>query len=151
MMQQKLQELVEEISATFFKKRFRHTARFNPRLRTTGGRYLLVSHDIEINPKYLEEHGMKEMVGIIKHELCHYHLHIEGKGYKHRDKEFRELLEQVKAPRFCSPLVRTRQNRKTYSYKCLVCSQKFLRKKRMNTLRYVCGKCGGKIEQVFSG
>ncbi|MCD7036721.1 SprT family protein [Metabacillus sp. GX 13764] len=143
---QKLQELVEEISKVHFNKSFSHTARFNPRLRTTGGRYLLVSHDIEINPKYLEEHGLDEVIGIIKHELCHYHLHLEGKGYKHRDKDFRELLEEVKAPRFCTPLVSSKTERKTYSYKCTACSMQFIRKKRMNTLRYVCGKCGGKIK-----
>ena len=29
---------------------------------------------------------MEELIGIIKHELCHYHLHLEGKGYQHRDR-----------------------------------------------------------------
>ena len=63
---------------------FIHQALFNPRLITTGGRYLLYSHNIEINKKYLDQLGMDELIGIIKHELCHYHLHLEGKGYKHR-------------------------------------------------------------------
>jgi predicted SprT family Zn-dependent metalloprotease len=34
-----------------------HCAYFNKRLRTTGGRYLLKSHDIEINPKQYEHYG----------------------------------------------------------------------------------------------
>ena len=38
---------------------------------------------------------MEELIGIIKHELCHYHLHLEGKGYQHRDKDFKELLKKV--------------------------------------------------------
>lgn len=99
-----LQKLTEDISETYFKKPFRHQALFNDRLKTTGGRYLLTSHNIELNRKYLIEHGREELIGIIKHELCHYHLHLEGKGYKHRDRDFRMLLQQVNAPRFCTPL-----------------------------------------------
>ncbi|MGW6300597.1 SprT family protein, partial [Peribacillus butanolivorans] len=49
---QQLQKLVEDISKKDFQKAFRHLACFNPRLRTTGGRYLLRSHNIEINKKY---------------------------------------------------------------------------------------------------
>ncbi|MDK2599449.1 SprT family protein [Bacillus stercoris] len=75
-----LQKLTEDISETYFKKPFRHQALFNDRLKTTGGRYLLTSHNIELNRKYLIEHGREELIGIIKHELCHYHLHLEGKG-----------------------------------------------------------------------
>ena len=66
---EQLQKLVERISIHFFQKPFKHKARFNPRLRTTGGRYLLHTHDIEINKKYYEQHGEKELIGIIKHEL----------------------------------------------------------------------------------
>lgn len=75
-----LQKLVEEISLKDFNRRFKHLASFNPRLRTTGGRYLLRSHNIEINKKYLDERGIDEIIGIIKHELCHYHLHIGKRG-----------------------------------------------------------------------
>ena len=88
MNQEQLQKLVEDISVTTFKKRFVHSAYFNSRLRTTGGRYLLQSHNIEINKKYYDEQGVEELVGIIKHELCHYHLHLEKKGYQHKDPDF---------------------------------------------------------------
>lgn len=107
-----LQKLTEDISETYFKKPFRHQALFNDRLKTTGGRYLLTSHNIELNRKYLIEHGREELIGIIKHELCHYHLHLEGKGYKHRDRDFRMLLQQVNAPRFCTPLKKKAENKK---------------------------------------
>lgn len=99
-----LQKLVEQISLSFFGKKFVHKAYFNHRLRTTGGRYLLNNHDIEVNKKYYEQYGMDELIGIIKHELCHYHLHIEGKGFRHRDSDFKMLLKKVGAPRFCTPL-----------------------------------------------
>ena len=55
---------------------------------------MLANHSIEINPLVFEIHGMNELVGVIKHELCHYHLHLEGKGYKHRDADFRELFKR---------------------------------------------------------
>ena len=65
---------------------------------------MLSDHSIEINPLVVEVYGMEELIGVIKHELCHYHLHIEGKGYRHRDADFKNLLHQTSSPRFCQPL-----------------------------------------------
>lgn len=144
-----LQILVEDTSLTYFFKKFNHKATFNPRLRTTGGRYLLHSHNIEINKKYFEERGMDELIGIIKHELCHYHLHLEKRGYQHRDADFRKLLKEVGAPRFCTPLAEPkRRSHKICRYQCKECGQMFARKRRINTDRYVCGKCKGKLKLV---
>ena len=75
-----LQNLVEEIAHTYFHQPFIHQARFNSRLRTTGGRYLLTSHDIEINPQIATDYADTILVGVIKHELCHYFLHQQGRG-----------------------------------------------------------------------
>jgi SprT-like protein len=50
-----LQTLVTKLSVTHFDKNFKHKAYFNHRLRTTGGRYLLDSHNIEINYKQYEK------------------------------------------------------------------------------------------------
>jgi predicted SprT family Zn-dependent metalloprotease len=72
-------DLVNTLSLRYFHKPFLHEVKFNHRLRTTGGRYIPAKKLIELNPKYLEKED--EFIGIIKHELCHYHLHIEGKGY----------------------------------------------------------------------
>lgn len=91
----KLQRMVENLSEEKFGRTFRHCAYFNKRLRTTGGRYLLKSHDIEINPKQYEHYGEDAVVKIILHELCHYHLHIAGKGYQHKDQDFKRLSQQV--------------------------------------------------------
>lgn len=145
---QQLQKLVEKISRDVFHKPFKHQAVFNPRLKTTGGRYLLQNHHIEMNKKYLEEFGIEELIGIIKHELCHYHLHLEGKGYQHRDRDFRELLKKVGAPRFCSSLPADkvkRKPRKVLTYICRNCELVFTRKRRIDTERYVCGRCRGKL------
>lgn len=142
-----LQTLCEQLSIEFFGKQFAHTVRFNNRLRTTGGRYLLKSHDIEINPKYYNEQGIEAISDILKHELCHYHLHIEGKGYQHKDQDFKLLLKKVGGPRFCKPLstsIRRKQVIK-YIYECKTCKQTYKRKRRMDTARYVCGRCRGKL------
>ncbi|QHJ69241.1 SprT family protein [Planococcus halotolerans] len=139
--------LIKEISETIFKKPFIHKGVFNSRLRTTGGRYMLRSHNIEINPSSYEKFGYKELEGIIKHELCHYHLHLEGKGYKHRDADFRNLLQQTGSPRFCSHIEQNgkRQTTKRYIYQCVSCQTDYSRKIRMNTERYRCGRCAGKL------
>ena len=145
---QELQKLVEEISREFFNKSFLHQALFNSRLKTTGGRYLLHSHNIEVNKKYLVQLGMGELISIIKHELCHYHLHQEGRGYKHGDKDFKELLQKVGGARYCTPLPETAVTRKTnriLTYVCIECSEVYNRKKRLDTKRYVCGSCRGKL------
>ena len=142
-----LQSLVEQISIKDFQRTFNHKAFFNNRLRTTGGRYLLVSHNIEINRRYLDEKGLEELIGIIKHELCHYHLHLQGKGYRHGDRDFKMLMAKTKSPRFCSTLDSV--NRKTQAikwlYECQSCGLEYKRKRRLDIKKYVCGKCRGKI------
>ncbi|MBM7655682.1 SprT family protein [Neobacillus cucumis] len=151
MEQRELQFLVEKISVEFFGRPFKHTAVFNPRLRSTGGRYLLGTHNIEINKKYLEQLGETELIGIIKHELCHYHLHLEGKGYQHKDQDFKLLLKRVGAPRFCNQLPERKAKRKVARillYQCTDCQQTYQRKRSINTSRYVCGKCRGRLKKI---
>lgn len=147
MTNQELTELIKEISAAVFHKPFKHQGIFNNRLRTTGGRYLLRSHNIEINPKSYGEFGYTELEGIIKHELCHYHLHLEGRGYKHRDADFRQLLTATGSPRFCSSVENNSPGKRTkrYVYECISCNTNYIRKIRMNVERYRCGKCSGKL------
>lgn len=151
MEQQKLQLLVEKISAEVFGKPFQHQASFNPRLRSTGGRYLLSTHNIELNKKYLEQLGEKELVGIIKHELCHYHLHLGGRGYQHKDRDFKNLLKKVEAPRFCKQLPErkiVRSSKRILMYQCTNCQMSFKRKRTVDTSKYVCGKCRGKLTKI---
>ncbi|WP_339229834.1 SprT family protein [Oceanobacillus sp. FSL K6-2867] len=145
--EKELYELVNKISVTYFQKPFIDDVRFNHRLRTTGGRYIPVKRLIELNPKYAMEMGQNEFIGIIKHELCHYHLHIEGKGYRHRDKDFRELLKRTGSPRFCSPLPSEEKNYK-HVYRCKKCDQVYERKRRINIQKYRCGKCKGALKYV---
>ena len=73
-------------SPSDFGKPFRHTARYNHRLRTTGGRYF--PDHRTINPAYLEAGRRRQ--GIIRYELCHYHLHLK-EGLSPPSPEFRRL------------------------------------------------------------
>ncbi|NEU32602.1 SprT family protein [bacterium LRH843] len=142
----RLQIMVEEISIAYFKRPFEHKATFNKRLRTTGGRYLLSNHNIEINPKQYEFFGEDALVGIIKHELCHYHLHLLGMGYKHRDRDFKRLMERVGAPRFCDIVPGTTNKEPVrYQYECSHCNLLYNRKRKIDVKKYVCGKCRGKL------
>lgn len=146
---QALQRLVEKISLEDFGRKFEHRVFFNGRLRTTGGRYRLKDHDIEINPKMLTEHDSTVLIGIIKHELCHYHLHLEGKGYKHKDSEFKALLKKVDGLRY-APESKSEKPRveRFYIYKCEKCETLYQRKRRVNIARFVCSKCHGNIKLV---
>jgi SprT-like protein len=143
---QELQIWVERVSIQYFGLPFRHRAVFNPRLRTTGGRYFTKTHHIEISPHQLEVYGPEETEAIIKHELCHYHLHLQGKGYKHRDADFKALLAKVGGSRHCRPLpgaARTLPIR--YLLVCRDCGQTYPRKRKVDPRKYVCGRCRGKL------
>jgi SprT-like protein len=145
--EKELKDLVNDISIEFFHKPFVDKVIFNSRLRTTGGRYLPMKRLIELNPKYLYEMDHNEFIGIIKHELCHYHLHIEGKGYKHSDKEFKTLLEQTGSPRHCKPLP-SNLNSQKHQYECQKCGQIYQRVRRVNINKYRCGICRGKLREL---
>ncbi|MBA4496001.1 SprT family protein [Paenactinomyces guangxiensis] len=149
MTDQELQRWVEQLSLMHFGIPFAHLARFNSRLRTTGGRYHLSDHRIEMNPKMLEVHGREVFTRIILHELCHYHLHIQGKGYRHRDRDFRELLEQVGGLRYAPPLHPSAKKNQIAKVllTCKHCGKTYYRKRKVNLARYICGDCRGPLEQ----
>lgn len=140
MNEHELQNLTEEISRTSFHREFTHKITYNKRLRSSGGRYLLQTGNIEINPLVEQELGLEALIGVIKHELCHYHLHQTGGGYRHRDADFKRLLHQVGGSRFVE-----RMKEPNFIYECTACHHRYPRMRKMNTNRYVCGKCCGKL------
>lgn len=141
-----LQRLVEEISLQWFAKPFQHIAVFNTRLRTTAGRYIYGPHRIEINPRYHALHDMQELTSTIKHELCHYHLALEKRPFGHGSADFRLLLARVGATRYAKPCPELANKRtQVYLYLCTQCRHIYHRRRRINTRRYVCGKCKGKL------
>lgn len=142
-----LQAWVEEVSLTSFGRPFRHRATFNSRLRSTGGRYFIKSHNIEISPHQLAINGKEETEAIIKHELCHYHLHLLGRGYKHGDNDFKRLLVQVGATRHCRALPGARRSLPVkYLLVCQSCEMTYPRKRRTDPRKYACGRCRGKLK-----
>ncbi|MEY8445263.1 SprT family protein [Enterococcus ratti] len=144
MTQEELQQLVENISLESFSLPFKHQAIFNPRLRTTGGRYHLTDHHLDFNPKMFREIDEAMRAGIIKHELCHYHLHLSNRGYRHKDAEFKTLLKKTGGLRY-APVISSEKASKIECYQCQNCSTTFYRKRKINTDRCVCGKCRGKL------
>ena len=140
MNEHELQQLTQEISRTSFHREFTHKITYNRRLRSSGGRYLLKTGNIEINPLVEQELGLEALIGVIKHELCHYHLHQTGGGYRHKDADFKRLLHQVGGSRFVE-----RMKEPNFLYECTACHHRYPRMRKMNTNRYVCGKCRGKL------
>lgn len=148
MTDQELQRLVEQVSLTAFHRPFRHQARFNPRLKTTGGRYFIGDHHLDFNPKYAATLSPADFVGIVKHELCHYHLHLSGQPYQHRSPAFKTLLAQVGGSRYVPATAapsRQAQHPARYQYRCQKCGQVYWRQRRINLQRFVCGRCQGQL------
>lgn len=143
-----LQKLVEEVSETDFHRKFTHEAYFNSRLRTTGGRYQLQTHNIDINPRMLSEHDLPTLIGIIKHELCHYHLHLTHQGYQHQDATFRHLLRQVGGSRFAPASPVKSRKKVRLIYVCQQCGLRYPRQRHIDLKKYRCGKCGGRLQLV---
>ena len=147
MTDQELLAYTQAWSLAAFQRPFRHQIYFNRRLKTTGGRYHLSDHHIDINPLMLEEFDLANLKRVVLHELCHYHLHLTGRGYQHRDQDFKHLLAAVGGARYAP---RTSQRRRVqaqqrYCYQCQVCGIRYWRKRRVNLARYRCGRCRGRL------
>ncbi|QGZ27620.1 SprT family protein [Streptococcus ruminicola] len=142
-----LTNYVKEVSQEDFGKVFRHTAIWNTRLRTTGGRFFPADGHLDFNPKILEVFGLETFRKIVRHELCHYHLYFEGKGYKHADADFKELLQKVDGLRYAPTMP---SETAYHCYRCQKCGQEYRRKRRVNTKKYRCGRCHGKLLEIKS-
>lgn len=148
MTEEELQKFVESISCQFFGRQFKHQVKINKRMTTTGGRYHLDDHHIEVNAHFLAPQYRQELIGIIKHELTHYHLHLTHKGYRHKDQDFNILLDKVGGSRYAPDIGLKRKRKAKYLYVCTICGQQFVRVRRINLRRYGCGKCGGRLKLV---
>ncbi|MFV0558511.1 MAG: SprT family protein [Enterococcus sp.] len=141
MTEAELQRLVETVSWTFFQRPFTHQAHFNRRLQTTGGRYHLKDHHLDFNYQLFQKVEQEVIVGIIKHELCHYHLHLQGLGFRHQDVDFKTLLAQTGGLRY-APV----EKKAKWCYRCQSCGQQYWRMRRVNLNKFGCGHCRGKLQ-----
>ena len=151
MTNQELQNLVERWSQESFGRPFLHQAVFNRRLKTTGGRYHLGDHHIDINPLMLEEYDLATLKQVVLHELCHYHLHLTGRGFGHRDRDFKALLMQVGGSRYAPPTSKARRSGGVvvrYRYRCTGCGLIIGRNRRFNLACFVCRRCGHRFEEI---
>ena len=139
---QELQRLTEKWSLQYFNRPFTHRIFFNPRLRTTGGRYHLTDGHIDINPLMYTEFDISNLKRVVLHELCHYHLHQTGRDYHHRSKDFRTLLAQVGGSRYAPVTSKARPPKRHLFYQCQGCGVVIARQRHFNTHRYVCRRCG---------
>ncbi|NQG96943.1 SprT family protein [Streptococcus suis] len=140
-----LTEYVKQVSLEDFGKEFRHVAVWNRRLRSTGGRFFSSDGHLDFNPKHLEEQGLEVFRKIVRHELCHYHLYFEKKGYRHKDKDFKELLVAVDGLRYVPSLQQTAKP--FLHYPCQSCGQIYQRRRRIDLKKYRCGRCKGPLKQ----
>lgn len=145
MTNEQLQKLTMQWSLELFNRPFVHKIVFNRRLKTTGGRYHLSDHHIDINPLMIEQFDEHTLKDVVLHELCHYHLHLTGCDYHHRSQDFKKLLVQVGGSRY-APLTTARQH--VVQYQCQSCHTIIIRHRRFNTRRYVCGRCGGRLKEI---
>lgn len=144
-----LQVLTEKWSMESFHRPFEHQVFFNKRLQTTGGRYHLNDHHIDVNPKMLDEFDVQNLKEVVLHELCHYHLHLMGRDYQHKSPEFKQLLAQVGGKRYAPPVASViEKRRKLVFYRCQHCGSIISRKRHFNTTRYVCARCRGKFSEI---
>ena len=139
-----LTDYVKQVSSEDFGKPFKHQAQWNTRLRSTGGRFFPKDGLLDFNPKVYQELGLEVFRKIVRHELCHYHLYFEGKGYQHKDLAFKQLLKEVDGLRFVPPLSSSNQ-KPSLVYTCQSCQQIYQRKRKIDTKRYRCGLCRGKL------
>lgn len=137
-----LTEYVQAVSLEDFGYPFCHEAFWNKRLRSSGGRFFPKDGHLDFNPKFYTQYDLDVFRKIVRHELCHYHLYFAGKGYRHKDADFKKLLAQVEGLRFAPPL----SGAKTFHYyQCSKCGQIYQRQRRINLSKYVCRYCHGKL------
>lgn len=139
-----LTDYVKQVSLEDFGRPFIHQAQWNSRLRSTGGRFFPKDGHLDFNPKVYQELGLDVFRKIVRHELCHYHLYFQGKGYQHKDRDFKELLKAVDGLRFV-PTLPNSSSKPLKLYRCQSCQQSYHRKRKIDTKRYRCGLCRGKL------
>ncbi|WP_165329192.1 SprT family protein [Streptococcus tangpeifui] len=137
-----LTDYVKQVSLEDFGQPFKHRAFWNRRLRTTGGRFFPKDGHLDFNPKIYEAVELTIFRKIVRHELCHYHLYYAGKGYKHDDREFRQLLKEVDGLRYVPKL---QEQNFRYLYQCQACGQTYPRQRRVNLNKFRCGRCQGRL------
>ncbi len=128
---------VRQISLDKFQRPFLHQAYWNYRLISTGGRFFPKDGHLDFNPRMAE---LPEFERIVLHELTHYHLFMQHRGYRHQDVDFKATLKKVGGSRYAPTITNPK-----FTYQCENCGLLFYRQRKIKISKYRCGKCGGKL------
>ena len=99
-----LTEYVRQVSLEDFGRGIPSSGRVEFTSSNHWGRFFPKDRHLDFNPKIYQAFGLEAFRKIVRHELCHYHLYDQGKGYRHKDLAFKQLLQQVDGLRFTPPL-----------------------------------------------
>ena len=67
---------------------------------------------------------------------------LVGASYRHKDRDFKELLKQVGGLRY-TPSISSPEGK--LHYQCQRCHADFYRQRRIDIKKYRCGRCKGKL------
>ena len=125
--------------------------RWNPRLRTSAGRFI-PGHEqcvIEVASYLCEELQAERLIrDTLGHEMIHYWLFIRNRPYGHTP-EFHRKMEEIGVSRY-NPVPKHRPFK--HCYECRTCSQRIFVRKRLRLA--ACASCcnehsGGKFDARF--
>lgn len=133
-----LLDLVNELAIRYFGRTYNGRVEWNFRMRTRAGDYAPRLKLMRLSARYAKEFGDEELVGTIKHELCHWYLWEQGIAHRHDSRAFKELMQRVDAPRYAKRTqVRTGSSRR-YVYRCTFCGIEFVRRRK---IQGACKRC----------
>lgn len=136
---QKLKRLANKLSLHFWGKPCQIPVAWNGRLRRTMGRFLFTEQSGKRTPlkielsKYAAQWIDRDIfVAVLLHELCHYHLFIQGQPYQDHHPVFEQELKRVGA----ISTQRVQLPQKAYKLYCQGCERYLGIRRRLNTSRY---------------
>jgi SprT-like protein len=151
-----LQKLADKLSLHYWQRKCEVPVTWNGRLTRSMGRFLYSTkgkgrtpQGIELS-KYAAQFINRDIfISVLLHELCHYHLFIQGKPFDDHHPVFEKELERVGA--ISTNTVQIPQ--KSFQLYCSKCNKSIGIRKRLNTALYRSGCCKGKIlkKEVWLG
>jgi SprT-like protein len=153
---EKLQALANKLSQHFWRQDCAIPVVWNGRLTKAMGRFLFSPQSkkplplrIEMSKHAAQFINREIFIAVLLHELCHYHLFIQGQPFDDHHPLFEKELRRVGA--ISTNTVQIPQ--KGFQLMCSKCKKKIGTRKRFNTARYLSGCCKAKVlkEEVLLG
>lgn len=127
--------------------------RLNGRMKTTFGWFRHQRNgaplSVELNKYFVENNEATVVIDVLKHELCHYALFMQGRPYKDGQSEFENELKRLNiiSQSTIDKYKIATQPRKIQVYQCSKCSAKFNRQRALpnNGRGHRCS-CGGNLQ-----